>query len=192
VQLVDGQMCVWKRSTMSKTTSSMSRCPTLLVPRFRADGITIVHPTLEEIGALDKKAADGILELQKSATSVRFEIYTSRGIQQDLSVRDPVHLPLDILVYGQRHSLDHVGSLLSQCGLFLQEPTRYRLCVPYINPHVLSWDDDPESSYLLGPPPEGQIFLTNEINAILEDENPATRLYFDVEQDPRIQTTLQP
>ncbi len=101
-------------------------------------------------------------------------------------------VPLEILIYGQRSSLDHTGSLLSQSSLFLQEPIQHQLSVPYRNPHVFSWDDDPNSSYLLGPSLESQIVLTDEINAILDDQSLVSQLSFEVEQDPRIQTTLQP
>lgn len=85
--------------------------------------------------------------------------------------------------------MERVGSLLSYSGLFLQEPTEHQLSVPYRNPHVLSWDDDLDSSYLSGPFLADKIALTDQVNAILNDESfPSPSL--QIEQGPRIKTTL--
>jgi hypothetical protein len=141
---------------------------------------------------LDTKTANGISLLKKSTFPFRLEIYTAPGTEQSRDRSAPLEVPLEILIYGQRSSLGFFGSSLSQSNLFLQEPAQHCLSVPYRNPHVISWDDHLDSSYLLGPSLEGQIDLTKEINAILDDQSVIPTLSFEVEQDPRIQTALQP
>jgi hypothetical protein len=169
-----------------------SRTPIILAPRFRTDGVTILHPALQEVGVLDTKTANGISLLKKSTFPFRLKIYTVPGTQQSRDRRATLEVPLEILIYGRRSSLDFFGSLLSQSNLFLQEPAQHCLSVPYLNPHVISWDDHLDSSYLLGPSLDGQIDLTKEINAILDDQSVFPPLSFEVEQDPSIQTLLQP
>lgn len=174
-QLVEAQLRVWKRSTMTE----------------RTDGITILHPKLQEIWVIDSKTAHGILLLKESEKSVRYEIYSALESQHGQAVKGCSEIPLEILIYGPMTSVGRIGTVLSNSDLFLQEPSRHQLSVPYRNPHVLSWDDDSNPSYLLWQSLEGEIILTDEINAILDGQDCAPQLIFEVEQDPRM-TLLKP
>ena len=161
-------------------------------PRFRDNGITILNPAIQEIGALDNKTASGIVSLKKTVSSVRFEIYATQGTKQVQSQDGTLGIPLEILIFGRRSSLGQVGSLLSQSCLFLQEPMNRQFSVPYRNPHVFSWDeeDDANSSYLLQPSFEIQTDFTDKIQAVLNNTS-VPQLSFQIEQDTRITSILK-
>jgi hypothetical protein len=182
VQLVDGHLSCWKRGNIPSSTS------TILVPRFRTDAVTALNPKLQEIGVLDKETAGVLLSLKKSVPSIRFELNACHGSQKGSRAASCV--PLEALIYGRRGALDAVGAVLSQSRLFLQEPWNHKLSVPYRNPHVFSWDDDPDSSYLLRQPLESQVDLTQEIDGVFDDLT-VPQLSVQVEQDVRIRTRLQ-
>src|SRR5690348_10328966 len=101
-----------------------------LNPRFRENGITILNPALQEIGVLDNTTASGMVSLKRTVSSVRFEIYATQGTKGVQRLDGAQGIPLEILVFGLRGSLEQVGSLLSQSSLFLQEPIHRQLSMP--------------------------------------------------------------
>ncbi|KAH8587441.1 SNF2 family N-terminal domain-containing protein [Bisporella sp. PMI_857] len=190
--LVDGLLSVWKRSQIPVMSSSRLGAPTLK-PRFRDKGMTILNPTMQEIGVLDNKTASGMVSLKQTVSSVRFEIYAIQGAKEVDGPDGTLEIPLEILVFGWRSFLEQVGSLLSRSSLFLQEPINRQLSVPYRNPHVFSWNEEDEtenSSYLLEPSFEGETNITDKIRAVLNDTS-TPRLSFQIQQDARITSILK-
>ncbi|KAH6692846.1 P-loop containing nucleoside triphosphate hydrolase protein [Leptodontidium sp. MPI-SDFR-AT-0119] len=190
--LVNGLLSPWKSFPIS-TTSGSKLGALILKPRFRANGITILNSAIQEIGVLDNNTASGMIVLKKAISSVRFDIYACQGTKQTPSQDGTLGIPLEILVFGPRNSLEQVGSLLSQSNLFLQVPIDRQFSVSYKNPHLFSWDgeeDDTNSSYLLEPSSKSQTDFTEKIQAVLND-TAVPPLSFQVEQDARITSTLK-
>ncbi|KAL2066160.1 hypothetical protein VTL71DRAFT_2231 [Oculimacula yallundae] len=191
--LVNGLVSAWK-SFAIPTTSDAKVGTSILKPRFRANGVTILNPAAQEIGVLDNNTASAITTLKKAVSSVKFDVYACQGTKQAQSQYRSSGIPLEILVFGPRSSLDEIGSLLSQSSVFLQEPIDRPLSVPYINPHIFSWDEDEDgssSSYLLKETSRSHMDFAEKIQAILT-ETMAPQLSFHIDQDARITTPLKP
>lgn len=161
-----------------------------LQPRLRADAITLLSPTSEEIGVLDLKTACVLKTLIKDNPLLEFEAFAD---QDQLRRTSPEKkgmkiLPLCINVHGLIVDLDKVASVLSETKVFLQEPIYFHPSSTYHNPHFLDFDHAETPRFLDFSFPLSLDF-TAEVDAILAQ--PGTlRLPAFTGQDQRIQTKL--
>lgn len=108
--------------------------------------MTVLSPKCEEIGVLDKKTATALMGLKKVHEKIRFSLFL--GNQEDekchnLKEKRPKNiLSLEINIHGPLQSLKEIGEVLSDAGMFLQEPKVLDQGVTYLNPHFLSWDEE--------------------------------------------------
>ena len=158
--------------------------------RIRADAITLLSPTFEEIGLLDLKTAGVLTTLLEDNPRLHFEAFIDedRLQQTSLEKRSTKIFPLSIVIYGPTECSDTVASALSEAKVFLQEPIRMDPASTYHNPHFLHFDDTVTPRFLclsLAP----SLDFAAEVDAILEHSD-ASSLPTLVGQDGRIQTKL--
>ena len=106
--------------------------------------MTVLNPNSEEIGVLDKKMAILLRLLKTVSGSIRYSVFpSSEGDVEQKERRSGDTIPLEININGPLQSLKRIGEVLSDAGMFLQEPTSLEHGVLYRNPHFLSWGDEP-------------------------------------------------
>ena len=151
-------------------------------------------PTSEEIGILDTKTAAQLKRLKEIVPPVRFESFLGcEEIHADCGPAEKKWLsiqPLQINIYGPQKYLNEVGSILSDAGMFLQEPFYLDKVTVYRNPHFLSWDDTPTTPRLLGSKNTARTDFATKVEAILDSSNDVLRST-NLEQDFRISTRLK-
>ncbi len=163
--------------------------------RFRHDATTVIlHPS-EEMGVLDHRMAAALKTLKEVVPTVMFELSVSDEEDQDNCGRPgkkpmAVH-PLHISIHGSDQSYDEVGSILSDLGMFLQEPVHLRPGALYRNPHFFSWDDDTTTPLLGRARVDPNADFAVKIGAILDSTTDFILSSCDVEQDVRISTRLR-
>ena len=163
---------------------------TILQPRVRADAITLLLPTSEEIGVLDLKTARMLTTLIKDDPRLSVEAFVDQdrlqqGSPEEKSIR---MLPLCMNVYGPSECSDRVALILSEARVFLQEPICMNTASTYHNPHFLHFDDSATPRFLdlsISIPRD----FAAEVDAILEHSD-ISSLPTEVEQDQRIRTKL--
>ena len=105
--------------------------------------MTVLNPNSEEIGVLDQKMATVLRLLKTVSGSIRYSIFPcSEGDVEQKERRSGDTIPLEININGPLQSLKRIGEVLSDAGMFLQEPSFLEHGVPYRNPHFLSWGDE--------------------------------------------------
>ena len=105
--------------------------------------MTVLNPNSEEIGVLDKKMATVLRLLKTLSGLITYSVFpSSEGDVDQKERRSADTIPLEININGPLQSLNRVGEVLSDAGMFLQEPTSLETGVLYQNPHFLSWDDE--------------------------------------------------
>ena len=105
--------------------------------------MTILNPNSEEIGVLDTKMATVLRLLKMVSGSIRYSVFPgSEGDVDQKERRSADSIPLKININGPLQSLNRIGEVLSDAGMFLQEPTSLKNGVIYRNPHFLSWGDE--------------------------------------------------
>lgn len=63
----------------------------------------------------------------------------------------PVSWLLDVIIFGPVHFMKDVGEHLSNEKMYLQDPTGCERCVPYRNPHAVTWGSDEMEELRSGP-----------------------------------------
>ena len=153
--------------------------------------MTILNPNSEEIGFLDKKMATVLRLLKTVSGSIRYNVFpSSEGDVDQKERRTGDTIPLEINVNGPLASLNRVGEVLSDAGIFLQEPTSLEHGVLYRNPHFLSWDDETTTPLFARP---GELPL-NDFADTIEEVMGCSETTFRPRifvQDRRITTTLK-
>ena len=93
---------------------------------------------------LDSRTARILTDLIAENSSLEFEAFVDVDLLQgSWRGTKPISiLPLCINIYGSRSSTDKVASMLSENGVFLQEPIHVNPTSTYHNPHFLCWNDD--------------------------------------------------
>lgn len=105
--------------------------------------MTILNPNSEEIGVLDTKMATVLRLLKTVSGSIRYSVFPGSGGGADQKERRSANtIPLEISINGPLQSLKRIGEVLSDAGMFLQEPTSLENGVIYQNPHFLIWGDE--------------------------------------------------
>ena len=157
--------------------------------RIRADAITLIVPTLEEIGVLDLKTASVLKPLIKDNPLLEFEVFADHDQLQRtrLGKKASKIIPLCIYIYGPITCSNYVASALSEARVFLQEPIYIRPASTYHNPHFLHFDDIVTPRFLFVSP--HSLNFAAEIDAILEQSD-VRDVPILVEQDSRVQTKL--
>ena len=153
--------------------------------------MTVLNPNSEEIGVLDKKMATVLRLLKTVSGSIRYSVFPSSEVDVDQKERRSGDtIPLEININGPVQSLKRIGEVLSDAGMFLQEPTSLEHGVLYQNPHFLSWGDETTTPLFARPgelPPNDFADSIEEVMGCSE----ATfrpRIFF---QDRRIMTPLK-
>ena len=107
--------------------------------------MTTLSPNSEEVGVLDKKMATVLMLLKKVSGTIKFSLFLrNEGGQMGLTFKErwcKNIFSLEIIIQGPVQNLEEVGKILSDAGMFLQEPLFLEPCVIYRNPHFLSWDE---------------------------------------------------
>lgn len=149
-QIVDASLEPFRRSAAIAKLSTSPDSQVALSFRIRADAITILLPTREECGVLDSRTASVLTVLIKKNPSLEFEAFLDpEQLQDSLGRLKPVSiLPLCINIYGSTSSMEKVASVLSEKGVFLQEPIHVHPTSTYYNPHFLSWNADSKTPQL--------------------------------------------
>ncbi len=160
----------------------------------RADSMTILSPKSEEIGVLDKKTATVLMLLKKVSDTIRFSLFLGNEGDEKRNnnkERQPKSiLPLEINIQGPVKDLEKVGGVLSDAGMFLQEPSFLEHGVIYRNPHFISWDEQVTTPLLTRP---GELSRNDFANSIEEAMNCSNATSYPPRfvQDKRILTFLK-
>ena len=137
---------------------------------------------MEEAGVLDSRTAKALRELATVLPSIRLETFiATRGAGCRLgSGTSEKSFPTAITIYGPRGAGGSVGLFLSQERIYLQEPDRLHPNTIYINPHILSWEEDAK------PQPLGRR-LACDAGGTFEDEIEVIFRHSDTLQLPGIE-----
>lgn len=196
LKLLGGSVKLFRLLVRLKKQITSTKQPIALALRFRSDATTLIEPaTSEEIGTLDAKSAALLKKLKEIVPSIKIEAYvdreedeTSCGTQ---GTKNTSVLPLQLNIYAPDKSLTEVGCLLSDAGMFLQEPVFLPPeILSYRNPHFLSWDDTSRTPQLFAPNEVGPFDFGMEVEAIINSTN-AIPQPCHFQQDPRIMTELK-
>lgn len=110
------------------------------------DSMTVLGPNSNEIGVLDQKTAAVLMRLKRVSGTIVFSLFL--GNEEDLKRHDfkerrhKAPIPVDINIQGPVQEMKEVGKILSDAGMFLQEPKFLGHDVIYQNPHFLAWNDE--------------------------------------------------
>lgn len=146
---------------------------------------------MEEVAVLDTHHTQILKRLRGAFTSLRLELLMSRRLAnhpQNGVARN--NFTADINVYGNFDDVASLNSILSDAGIFLQEPEQSDPSVTYRNPHVLSWDDQDGTPRFRSMLPSVEAHFENTVEGILE-ELEAVPPHTEVTQDPRICSVLR-
>lgn len=161
---------------------------------WRADSMTVLSPDSQEIGVLDKRMATVLMLLKKVSGSIRFSLFLGNEgdqMRHTLKERWPkTILPLDIIIQGPIQNLEEVGEVLSDAGMFLQEPSFLEPGVIYRNPHFLSWDEQTATPLLSRRGESSRNDFTDSVAEVMNCSNPALDPPKLV-QDRRVMTALK-
>jgi hypothetical protein len=108
-----------------------------LTLRHRPKGVTLLNPSLEEIGVIDFRHGNLLNKLKQENDSLRLEVYI---VEDEPELKKFGGLPISINVFGSLEHLEAVGSTLSNAAIYLQEPDPTALTAEYRNPHIYSTD----------------------------------------------------
>lgn len=156
--------------------------------------MTVLSPDSQEIGVLDKRMATVLMLLKKVSGSIRFSLFLGNEgdqMRHTLKERWPkTILPLDIIIQGPIQNLEEVGEVLSDAGMFLQEPSFLEPGVIYRNPHFLSWDEQTATPLLSRRGESSRNDFTDSVAEVMNCSNPALDPPKLV-QDRRVMTALK-
>lgn len=97
---------------------------------------------MEEVAVLDVRHGLVLNTLRAASVSLRLELLVSGDLAvypHNGSTRN--EFKAEINVYGNSNDMAIVASLLSDAGIYLQEPEQLAPAANYRNPHVLLWDN---------------------------------------------------
>ena len=139
------------------------------------DIMTVLGPNSEEVGVLDKKTATVLIPLKKMSETIRFNLclgHEGNLMRHNCKEKWPNNtLPLEITIYGPVQNLKEVGDILSDAGLFLQQPTFVDNNSIYRNPHFLSWDEETTTPLIARPGEASNIGFADSIEELMECSN---------------------
>ena len=78
MQIVDASVALFERSKVSRNTILSLDSQAILTIRVRADAITILLPTMEEIGVLDTKTTNALHTLMADNPCLDFEVFADQ------------------------------------------------------------------------------------------------------------------
>ena len=137
--------------------------------------MTVLGPNSEEVGVLDKKIATVLILLRKVSITIRYNLCLghegnlTRHISKEKKPNDI--FPLEITIYGPEQSLKEVGDILSDAGLFLQQPTFVDNNSIYRNPHFLSWDEETTTPLIARPGEASNTGFVDSIEELMKCSN---------------------
>jgi hypothetical protein len=93
---------------------------------------------------VNSRATSVLLEVLKNA-SVQLEMFVTRDrfhtfVRQQGKSEPPKLLCIDIQLLGCRQESENIGALLSEHGMYLQDPIHPNAGVAYCNPHLMVLD----------------------------------------------------
>ncbi len=155
--------------------------------RIRADAVTVLDAAQEEFAVLDSKTTMVLKLLKQSHKSLQMEPFMDKyDWDADRKTRDH---SVKIILYANEDNMEHIGDILSEHSLFLQEPAQFKPSYRYRNPHVLSRTDMASTPRYLRTPSE-TVRFEREVEGILHGFS-STKLLVPLQQDDRIRTALQ-
>lgn len=158
--------------------------------RIRTDAITLLHPTMEELGVLDIKTTNALRVLMTNNPFLDFEAFLDQeSLGSSSQKRKTSSIPITINVYGSATSSHEVTSSLLQANILLQEPFHTRPSSTYFNPQFLSWDDDMITPRLRKTQLLRSADFAEEVDAIF-GQSSSVVLCGNIRQDNRITTPL--
>lgn len=156
--------------------------------------MTVLSPNSEEIGVFDKKTATVLTLLKKVSGTIRFSLFL--GNEEDVKRYDSEEkrtkavLPLEINIYGPLQNLEEIGKVLSDAGMFLQEPIFLGQGIVYRNPHFLSWGEETTTPLLARPEELPESKFRNRIEEVMSSSVALLHPPMFI-QDRRITTPLK-
>jgi hypothetical protein len=159
-----------------------------LLLRFRPDAVTMLLPTMDEVGILDSRTSKILNLLKQSYPDLLLEPFLTR---EDWEMRSPAspYCSLKVTIYALDECVDDIGNKLSENSFFLQEPISWDPTARYYNPHVLSWSNERVTARFIRPTPSIERFAEKFDGIINSLES--TELSLSLEQDHRIRSKLQ-
>lgn len=145
---------------------------------------------MQEVGVLDMRHALVLNKLRAAAVSLRLELLVSGDLASYPHKSSILNeFKADINVYGNSNDMATVGSLLSDAGMYLQEPEQLAPAANYRNPHVLSWEDQDVTPRFERALASVEASFENAVGRILDEtkEAPSQTCLL---QDPRISSIL--
>ena len=155
-QLLDGkfklfQNCGQPGSWVAEGCDQTGHIP-FGIRSWRADSMTVLSPKCEEIGVLDVKTATALMGLKKVSGTIRFSLFLGQEENEEChnlkKKRSKNILPLEINIHGPLQSLEEIGKVLSDAGMFLQKPNVLDQGAIYRNPHFLLWGEETSTPLL--------------------------------------------
>lgn len=147
-----------------------------------------------EIALLDKKMVGVLRSLKEVAPHTTCKVSLGTDEEQgdpEVAGMEPASgLPLEIEIHGPGDRSSEIGALLSDAGMYLQEPVVLDQGVIYCNPHFLSWDEHSATPQLIASEDGTEVDFESRIKAILDSPSPVLEDP-DLEQDPHILTQLR-
>ena len=196
LKLLGGSVRLFRTLARLKKQIISTKDPVVLALRFRSDATTLLEPsTSEELGILDDKTTTQLKRLKIDVPSIKIEAYLDseqdeRGGGTQGKNKSSI-MPLQLNIYGPDQHFSEVGRILSDAGMFLQEPVFLRPeLLSYRNPHFLSWDDMSGTPQLLTSNEVSPLDFGLEVEAIINSTN-AVPQPCHFQQDPRIRTELK-
>lgn len=123
---------------------------------------------MEEVAVLDKRRALDLNTLRGAAVSLRLELLVSRDRAVYAHKSSTLNeFKAEINVYGNNNDMATVSSLLSDAGIYLQEPEQLAPAANYRNPHVLSWEDEDVTPRFQRALPSVEASFENAVERIL-------------------------
>ena len=189
-KLVDAKMKLFRNCAQPEGRAQLAHIA-LGIRSCRADSMTVLNPNSEEI---DTKTATTLMVLKRLSWTIRFSLFLSnQGDVKQHSVKAMrllTVIPVEINIHGPVQSLNDVGRVLSDAGMFLQEPSSLTQGVIYQNPHFLSWDEESTTPLLLNPREMSKHDFANSIEEVVNFSK-AVLHPPKFEQDRRIKTILK-
>ncbi|SLM38846.1 Zinc finger, RING/FYVE/PHD-type [Lasallia pustulata] len=189
--IVDAQIAPFNGSKKHGSCLEAARRERSPLPmRHRAGATTVLSSTMEEVAILDTRHTHVLNTLRATASSLQLELLVSGDrAKRPHNGATRNNFTAEINVYGNTTDIASVSSILSDAGIFLQEPEQLDSSTIYRNPHVLSWEVQDVTPCFRRMLPSVEAEFEKAVEGIL-DEPEALPPHTDFLQDHRITSVL--
>ncbi|KAA6406608.1 MAG: hypothetical protein FRX48_09540 [Lasallia pustulata] len=140
--IVDAQIAPFNGSKKHGSCLEAARRERSPLPmRHRAGATTVLSSRMEEVAILDTRHAQVLNTLRATASSLQLELLVSGDrAKRPHNGATRNNFTAEINFYGNMTDIVSVSSILSEAGIFLQEPEQLDPSTIYRNSHILSWE----------------------------------------------------